>query len=218
MSSGSGDASGSNCPCPGSIPLRCPEPLGAVPATFLDLPSGSPGCPDDPGDPGVGGAGSFLAILVAKDYDQGPFITYSWWRIQDTATPAIDYKQELPPQAGCPGYYPAYHEDNQDLPVWGGFQSGSGEAAGSGGGPGSGEESGSNIPCPDFPQGVPPHSVARLYKGKGNWYMIARTPYIDLFRRTNFFDENGIQAFRRYFDQNTGQWADGEEVRLVVPG
>lgn len=40
-------------------------------------------------------------------------------------------------------------------------------------------------------------------------------PWEDLFRLTGDTDDDGAVAFHRYFDQNTGSWEDGREVRVI---
>lgn len=41
-------------------------------------------------------------------------------------------------------------------------------------------------------------------------------PWVDLYKVGVVVDDDGTQAFHRYLDQNTGEWANGRQVRLIV--
>ncbi len=68
------------------------------------------------------------------------------------------------------------------------------------------------------PCGIQKHSIVRLRKGSGNYYLIDQMPWEDLFRRTGVVDTDGAIAFLRYYDQTSNSWKDGQEVRIVEPG
>lgn len=62
------------------------------------------------------------------------------------------------------------------------------------------------------------HSVVRLRRGRGDYYLIDQAPWNDLFRATGSRDGSTYwNAFLRYWDPNALEWRDGEEVRLILP-
>ncbi len=60
------------------------------------------------------------------------------------------------------------------------------------------------------------HSIVRLRRGAGDYYLIDQLPWCDLFRRTDFTDAYGYIGYLRYWDPNAQQWRDGEEVRIQL--
>lgn len=184
--------------------------------------------------PGTGGGGggdtSFLALLTAKCYaDQtgGPsgtaatnclvdvncdgngdpyrYIAYSWVRVEEDAAypgpPCPLTYSATGEVGGPPNCMPAYHIHNHDWPVWM---------------PGASKPACDDVGGDSVTGSVAPHSVVRLRPGAGgDYYIFGDEVWIDLFRRTGESDADGEKAYVRSYDQNTGGWRDGAEVRLV---
>jgi hypothetical protein len=55
-----------------------------------------------------------------------------------------------------------------------------------------------------------------VYTSTGGYYLFDTDPWEDIFRRTGVTDADGDQAYHRYYNQNTGAWEDGREVRLIT--
>lgn len=60
------------------------------------------------------------------------------------------------------------------------------------------------------------HSVVRVRKGAGNYYLMDTMPWVDLFYRTDTTDADGYVGYHRYWDPNAQEWRNGEEVRIQL--
>lgn len=68
-----------------------------------------------------------------------------------------------------------------------------------------------------YARGVARHSVVRMNKGgDGEYWVFGEHPWNDLFIRTDSSDAGGVIGFLRYYDQNTGTWQNGEQVRIIL--
>lgn len=229
---------------------------------------------------------SFLALLTDKDYSaSATFPAYSWTKVVDSGS--LTYAETSPAQTGGPGNKPAYHEQQNDLPVSrtgarvdiATTQQGGGTLneiqsvaiVGATGGTftltfdgqitaaiaynvtavqleaalealsnitnvtvtGTGTsadpflvtfmDSFANVPqmTSNTPLLLPrpsmlPHSVVRLRKGAGDYYLVEQLPFEDLFERTASSDADGTIGYQRIFRQATQTWVRGIEVRIVA--
>jgi hypothetical protein len=149
------------------------------------------------------GEQSFLAVLIEKNYPDGPggIIEYSWAAV--TGGPPDQYS--LTGAVGCPGNVPAYHERNLDVPVVGAAVGGSGS-------------------CPQ-PAFIHYLSVFRLRRVSGSgsgsgsggedYCVFSGHPWEDLFRDTGVVSGPGYAAYHRFLDQNDDTWKDGISVILI---
>lgn len=236
---------------------------------------------------------SFLALLTGKDYTDTDvdgsgvkFTAYSWVRLDDTDDPdPLTYSETSPTQSGGPCNFPAYHEQENDLPVslrgqvfvcldteggatneiqtvsvhhatggtftltFDGQTTGNIAYDATAGTVETALEALSNITnvtvtgtgAPDDPWvitfmdstddvplmtangtnltpdgGIWPHSVVRLRKGSGDYYLVEQLPFEDLFERTVDSDADGTIGYQRVFNQDTQTFVRGIEVRIIT--
>lgn len=177
---------------------------------------------------------SMLVQATYKDYN-GAAITYSWHRVDEVsaayrtsgdASPNHEFRLE----SGGPSSWPLYHEQNIDLPTWpvyptwresglllsgplsGGFRSQGYSGTAYSGMTFSGQYFSGALVSGGSLQKL---STVRVYKGNGDYYLTNEKPYEDLFRRTATTDAYGRVGYLRYYDQNSGMWTDGFEVRIA---
>ena len=145
--------------------------------------------------PGGGGDATRLVLLIAKTYTVGEFIAYSAVGVTaSTGPPPITYTvngQQYGPSLSPPS--PVYHLRNLDVPVCP-----------------------PTVPGGWTPAFVDELSVVRIWPGPSGTWLFSTDAWQDLFRRTGESDADGDRAFLRYYDQNTGTWVDGREVRVIL--
>lgn len=144
--------------------------------------------------PGGGGDATRLVLLIAKAYTTGEFIAYSAVGVTaSTGPPPITYTVNdlrYGPALSPPS--PVYHLRNLDVPVCP-----------------------PTVPGGWTPAFVDELSVVRIWPGPAGTWLFSTDAWQDLFRRTGEQDGDGDRAFLRYYDQNTGAWVDGREVRVI---
>lgn len=160
------------------------------------------------------------------------FTPYSWQQVYDDVVLSGTLGYSYGPLSGgfFSGMNPAFQMQNIDYPAWpavpgviasgyliSGALSGAPIMSGIGVISGYGSYSGGYFSGYTVSGGgIQPLSIVRLYPVSGGAYMFDQNPWTDLFRRTNFTDAAGIIAYHRIWNQNSGLWMDGQEVRLVV--
>ena len=176
----------------------------------------------------TGGDETFLALLVQVEIYQNAFYRYSYLKLgfynPDTRRYSVTGR-------GGPlfgeGTRPLFHARNLLLPVAPSYTlpgTGTGTTLDEVTGTGTGslelvvdEDNTAFVMCPQ--------SVVRVYRGKSEageqgagalFYLFHDHPWEDLFRLSGDGDEDGYQGFHRLFNQQTGLWEDGIEVRLVI--
>ena len=179
---------------------------------------------------GGGDDPTFLAVLTEIFYAGDDIPVYSWARVMDT--PPFGYAEVCPYERGCAMHTPAYHERNLALPVVGVVQNSTGTGT-AGDDPNC--ESIDSILCP-APLFIHPKSVVRMRRygpmdeditgtgtgtgtgtAEGGYCLFSGHHWVDLFRRTGINDAHGEIGFRRRYNQDTQEWEDGEEVRIIEP-
>lgn len=177
---------------------------------------------------------SYLVQATYKDYNGGS-IRYSWHRVDEvnsapntsgTDSPNHEFRLE----SGGPNSWPMYHEGNIDIPTWpvyptirdsgltlsgplsGGFVTGGYSGTAYSGMSFSGQYFSGQLVSGGKIQRL---SIVRAWKGNGEYLLTNEKPYEDLFRRTVFSDSYGRVGYLRYYDQNSGMWTDGFEVRIA---
>lgn len=160
------------------------------------------------------------------------FTPYSWIEVYEgNSGPAITYTSGLRSGGPGSGTFPAYHIQNIDYPTYpiaavvatsgylysgsisGGIASGNPNPQISGfNGFSGGYYSGTIISG----GGIQPLSIVRLHRGIGDYYVFDQNPWVDLFRRTDSSDTNGVIAYHRIWNQNSGLWQDGQVVYLIL--
>lgn len=167
-----------------------------------------------------GGDSSKVALLIGKEYATGQFTVYSWLELGTYDPISLTYTVV---DSGGPGDKPLFHIRNLDIPVVLSFD----PTVGTGTEPvpdptGTGTGTGISVTAPDgtiylFDE----LSVVRIWRGRGlpasgEYYLFSTDAWIDLLKMGPVVDDDGTQAFHRFYNQNTRAWVSGRQVRVVV--